>query len=68
MCSGPQRSKIYYYYLPAEEAATKEKQAKLNGDELGEVMWSFRPLIASGFGVADGAREVSGMMDFFVSF
>ena len=42
-------------YLPVEEAVAKEKELKEAGDELGEVMWSIRPLIASGYGVADGA-------------
>ena len=28
------------HYLPVEEAVAKEKQAKQDGDELGEVMWS----------------------------
>jgi hypothetical protein len=41
-------------YLPVEEAAVKEEQAKLEGDEIGEMMWSIRPLIASGFRAADG--------------
>ncbi|KAG0650032.1 hypothetical protein D0Z07_3871 [Hyphodiscus hymeniophilus] len=43
------------HYLPIEKAVEKQKQAKENGDELGEVMWSIRPLVASGFGIADGA-------------
>jgi hypothetical protein len=43
------------HYLPIEEAAEKEIEAKESGDELGEVMWSIRPLVASGYGVADGA-------------
>jgi len=41
-------------YLLVEEAAVKEEKAKLAGDEIGEMMWSIRPLIASVFGVADG--------------
>jgi hypothetical protein len=55
------------HYLPPEEAVTKEKQAKREGDELGEVMWSIRPLVASGFGVADGApgsKLDNGLFDF----
>lgn len=41
-------------YLPVEEAVEIEKQARSDGDELGEVVWSIRPLVASGYGVADG--------------
>ena len=43
------------HYLPVEEAHAKEELAKKHGDELGEMMWSIRPLVASGYGVADGA-------------
>lgn len=53
--------------MPVEEAVAKEKQAKQIGDELGEVMWSIRPLVASGFGVADGApgsKLDNGLFDF----
>jgi hypothetical protein len=41
-------------YLDPEEAKKKEEQARLAGDEGAEMQWSIRPLIASGFGVADG--------------
>jgi hypothetical protein len=32
----------------------KQEQARLAGDEEAEMMWSIRPLVASGFGVANG--------------
>lgn len=53
-------------YLPAEEAAVKEEEARLAGDEVPEMMWSIRPLIASGFGVADGngAKLDNDLFDF----
>ena len=42
-------------YLDPAGAAEKEEQARLAGDEeLAEMMWSIRPLVASGYGVADG--------------
>lgn len=41
-------------YLDPAEAKEKEEQARLAGDEGAEVQWSIRPLIASGFGAADG--------------
>lgn len=41
-------------YLDPTEASVKQDQARLAGDEEAEMMWSIRPLIASGFGVADG--------------
>lgn len=46
------------YRNPLEASETEEK-ARLNGDELGEMSWSIRPLLASGFGVADGALNSS---------
>ena len=53
-------------YLPPAEAAVKEEQARLVGDEHAEMMWSIKPLIASGFGVADGAgaKLDNGLFDF----
>jgi hypothetical protein len=41
-------------HFSVEEAAMKEERAKLEGGEIGEMMWSIRPLIASGLGVTDG--------------
>ena len=41
-------------YRDPSEAAAKEENARLKGDEVAEMMWSIRPLLASGFGVADG--------------
>ena len=48
------------------EAKEREEQARVEGDEEAEIMWSIRPLIASGFGVADGVgRELdNGLFDF----
>jgi hypothetical protein len=34
-----------------------ENQKRMAGDENGEILWSIRPLVASGFGVADGFPE-----------
>ena len=59
--------KYKVHYLPVEEAIEKQRQAKAQGDELGEMMWSIRPLIASGYGVADGSRGANidnGLFDF----
>jgi hypothetical protein len=44
-------------YLDPAEAKEKEEQARLDGDEGAEMQWSIRPLIASGFGVADGEGQ-----------
>ena len=49
--------KYSVHYRDPAEAAAEEERARLNGDALGELMWSIRPLIASGYGVADGAPE-----------
>jgi hypothetical protein len=51
--------KYIVQYRSPLEAAVKEENARLNGDELGEMSWSIRPLLASGFGVADGALNSS---------
>ena len=52
-------------YLDPAEAAEEQEQARLAGDELGEMMWSIRPLVASGYGVADGAGKLdNGLFDF----
>lgn len=52
-------------YLDPAGAAEKQEQARLAGDELGEAMWSIRPLVASGYGVADGTGELdNGLFDF----
>jgi hypothetical protein len=52
--------------LDPAEAKEREEQARVEGDEEAEIMWSIRPLIASGFGVADGeGRELdNGLFDF----
>jgi hypothetical protein len=52
-------------YLDPAEAAEKQEQARLAGDELGEMMWSIRPLVAIGYGVADGAGKLDNdLFDF----
>jgi hypothetical protein len=58
--------KYKVHYLPPAEAAVNEEQARLAGNELSEMMWSIRPLVASGFGVADGAGSMldNGLFDF----
>ena len=55
------------HYLPVEEARAKEELAKKDGDELREMMWSIRPLVASGYGVADGAPGSAWTMSFLTS-
>jgi hypothetical protein len=44
-------------YLDPAEAAVEEEKARLAGNEEAEMMWSIRPLVASGFGIADGDRK-----------
>jgi hypothetical protein len=53
-------------YLDPAEAKEREEQARVQGDEESEMMWSVRPLIASGFGVAGGqGKELdNGLFDF----
>jgi hypothetical protein len=53
-------------YLPPSEAAAKEEEARQSGNELREMMWSIRPLVASGYGVADGIGTSldNGLFDF----
>jgi hypothetical protein len=53
-------------YLDPKGAAAKQEEARLAGDEQGEMMWSIRPLIASGFGIADGnsAKVDNELFDF----
>jgi hypothetical protein len=53
-------------YLEPVEAAKKQEKARLAGDEETEMMWSVRPLIASGFGIADGEGQKldNGLFDF----
>lgn len=52
-------------YLDPAQATEKQDQARLAGDELAEMMWSIRPLVASGYGVADGTGELdNGLFDF----
>jgi hypothetical protein len=44
----------------------KEEQVRLEGNELSEMMWSIRPLVSSGYGVADGEGTAldNGLFDF----
>jgi hypothetical protein len=52
-------------YLDPAGAAEKQEQARQAGDELGEIMWSIRPLVASGYGVADGNGKLDNdLFDF----
>jgi len=52
-------------YLDPAETAEKQEQARLAGNELGEMMWSVRPLVASGYGVADGTGKLDNdLFDF----
>lgn len=40
-------------YVDPQKAAEKEEEARLKADDLGEMMYSIKPLLASGYGVAD---------------
>jgi hypothetical protein len=53
-------------YLDPKETDVKQEEARLAGDEVAEMMWSIRPLVASGFGVAvgHGARLNNPLFDF----
>lgn len=53
-------------YVDPAEAAVKEEEARLDGDDAGEMAWSVRPLIASGFAVADpeGTKLDNALFDF----
>lgn len=52
--SAARGTKYTVQYRSLLEAAANEEEARMNGDEVGEMSWSIRPLLASGFGVADG--------------
>ena len=41
-------------YRDPAEAAVEEEKVRVDGNTLEEVMWLIRPLISSGYGVADG--------------
>lgn len=53
-------------YLDAAAAAAKQEEARVAGDEVGETVWSIKPLLAGGHGVADGRGETldNGLFDF----
>jgi len=53
-------------YLEPAEAAKKQEQARLARDEDVEMMWNVRPLVASGFVIADGEGKKlnNGIFDF----
>ena len=52
-------------YLDSTETAENQERARLPGDKLGEMMWSLKLLVASGYGVADGAGKLdNGLFDF----
>jgi hypothetical protein len=52
-------------YPDSAEAAENQERARLAGDKLGEMMWSLKPLVASGYGVVDGAGKLdNGLFDF----
>lgn len=44
----------------------KGEQARLEGNELSEMMWSIRPLVSRGYEVADGEGTAldNGLFDF----
>ena len=59
---GKARGRAYQVtYLDPAGAAEKADEARRAGDELGEMMWSIRPLVASGFGVADPHPDGRGL-------
>jgi len=41
-------------YLDPADAKRRELEAKAKGDDKGEMMWSVKPLITSGFGIVVG--------------
>jgi hypothetical protein len=43
-------------YLDPEEAERNETEARERGDEKAEMMWSIKPLAASGFGLVPGGN------------
>lgn len=51
-------------YLDPAEAKKNELEAKGKGDEWGEVMWSIKPLAASGFGTLVGGGVDNGRFGF----
>jgi hypothetical protein len=54
------RSRTYQVrYINAGQAREREEQSRLVGDDLGEMMSSIKPLLASGYGVADGVGALN---------
>ena len=45
-------------FIDPAEAKAKQERARVAGDEVREMMHSIRPLLGSGYGVADGAGEL----------
>ena len=53
------RGKEYTFeYVGTEVARAKQEEARINGDDLQEMMYSIKSLLASGFGVADGVGDL----------
>jgi len=52
-------------WVDVAEAKEKEEQARVKGEDWPEMMYSIQILLASGYGVADGAGELdNGLFDF----
>jgi hypothetical protein len=52
-----QGSKYKCTYLDPAEAAAKQDEARKSGDEVAELMWSVKPLAASGNGIVPGELD-----------
>ncbi|KAF3070102.1 hypothetical protein Trihar35433_4056 [Trichoderma harzianum] len=52
-----QGAKYKCTYLDPAEAAAKQDEARKNGDEVAELMWSVKPLAASGNGIVPGELD-----------
>ncbi|KIW31733.1 uncharacterized protein PV07_03331 [Cladophialophora immunda] len=52
-------------WVDVSAAKELEEQARANEDDLSEMMYSIKPLLASGYGVADGVGKLdNGLFDF----
>ncbi|KIW91421.1 uncharacterized protein Z519_08317 [Cladophialophora bantiana CBS 173.52] len=52
-------------WVDVSEAKELEEQARVNEDDFSEMMFSIKPLLASGYGVADGVGKLdNGLFDF----
>ena len=58
-------SKYEITWMDSKEAKELEEQARLDEEDLQEMMYSIKPLLASGYGVADGVGKLDNdLFDF----